>query len=150
MSRQLNNLTTDKRAIGRPLDLDQKVIAITVDYVKNYAKYGDITPSVAGLACRLEKNKATLYRWVKENRSEDFNDAMSRISSAQERSLLNGGLSGELNPTITKLCLVTNHGYSENNQQDTGITINIDRSCGGTVEVSKGDQAITIDHDESS
>ena len=144
MSRQLNNLETEPNAVGRPLDLDQKVIAVTHDYVKNYSKYGDIAPSVAGLAYKLGKCKQTLYRWVKEERSEEFSDALKQISTAQERSLLNGGLSGEFNSAITKLCLATNHGYSENNQKDTGITVNVNRSAAVTVD---GD-TLTVDVDD--
>ena len=145
MSRQLVNLTTEDKPVGRPLELDQALIAVATDYVKNYSKYGDITPSVAGLACRLDKDKTTLYRWVKENRSEDFSNAMRQISSAQERSLLNGGLSGEFNAAITKLCLATNHGYSENNQQDSGVTINVSRD---SVQVSTRGQTIDVEPGE--
>ncbi len=145
MSRQLVNLTTDSNPVGRPLELDQKVVAVANDYVKNYAKYGDVAPSVAGLAFRLSKDKTTLYRWVKENRSEDFNNAMRQISSAQERSLLNGGLSGEFNASITKLCLATNHGYSENNQQDTAVTVNVNRD---SVEITTKGQTLSVEDTE--
>jgi len=146
MSRQLDNLVTDKKPIGRPLELDQQVLAVTIDYAKNYAKYGDRMPTVAGLAYRLGKNKQSLYRWYKDNRNDDFSQAMDQIMSGQERELLNNGLDGTFNPAITKLCLVNNHGYSDKDQsQEAGITVNVGRD---KVQITHKNQTLTVESEE--
>ena len=142
MSRQLHNKVAEARQPGRPLELDQQVLAVTVDYAKNYAKYGDRMPTVAGLAYKLGKNKQSLYRWYKDNRSYEFSQAMDKIMCGQERELLNNGLDGTFNPAITKLCLVNNHGYSDKDQSgQAGITVNVNRSAA----ITHDNQTLTID-----
>jgi len=82
-----------------------------LDYIKNYADYDDVIPSVAGLAVALEVSKKTLYNWSEVPENIKFLHALEKLSTNQENKLLNGGLSGRFNPAITKL-IMYNHGYT--------------------------------------
>jgi len=73
-------------------------------------------PSIEGLALYLDISRSTLYLW-KENHSE-FSDILDKLLSRQAEVLLNKGLSGDYNPTISKLVLAK-HGYRDS-QEITG------------------------------
>lgn len=83
-----------------------------------WKKNGEVVPSIAGLALHLGRGRPTLYRWAAED--ADFAEIMERVKTQQEAALLNGGLSGELNATITKLMLA-NHGYTDKQSIDYGV-----------------------------
>ena len=67
-------------------------------------------PSIAGLALHLGIARSTVYEWKKEHKA--FSDILDDILSQQEKVLLENGLSGTYNPTITKLVL-GKHGYTD-------------------------------------
>lgn len=105
----------NKRAVGRPSLLLEKM-----DQAKQYLHgawqdFGDVVPSIAGLACYLGVTRETIYNYQKEN--TEFFDIVSGILAVQERQLVNGGLSGGYNANITKL-LLSKHGYSEKQEID--------------------------------
>lgn len=68
-------------------------------------------PTVVGLAMHLDVNRDTLYEWAKHH--EEISDILTRIMELQEQRLLDGGLSNRYNPLITKMVLMSNHGYRE-------------------------------------
>lgn len=74
-------------------------------------------PSIEGLARYLEIARSTIYKW-KETYPE-FSDILEDLLSEQSEKLINNGLSGDYNPTITKLIL-TKHGYTD--KQETDVT----------------------------
>ena len=86
-------------------------------YVKNHTDYGDVVPNVAGLCCELGINKTTAYDWASQESKLEFSNTLDRLKQKQERILLNSGLNGETNTTITKLMLC-NHGYSDKVETD--------------------------------
>lgn len=67
-------------------------------------------PTLEGLALRLKVSRETLYAWEKEH--QEFSDILGDIRAAQAERLINGSLSGEYNPLISKL-LLSKHGYIE-------------------------------------
>ena len=83
----------------------------------DYKMAGDVVPTVAGLAIYLGKSRETMYAWAKEH--DIFSDIIRKLLSIQENRLINGGLAGDMNSTITKL-LLSKHGYSD--KQETEIT----------------------------
>lgn len=103
--------------VGCPTKYSKEKLNISIDYVKNYKEHGDIVPSVVGLAVLLEVSKKTLYNWAAVPENKDFLHTLEKLSTNQERGLLNGGLSGDLNPQITKMMLY-NHGYSDKPRED--------------------------------
>ena len=109
---------------GRPSKYSDEILAKVKDYIKNYKKFDDLIPSIAGLSCAIGIAKSTIYEWQKEAGKEIFSDMLEELLSKQERILLSGGLSGDLNSTITKLVLAK-HNYSEK------IDSNIDHTTKG-------------------
>lgn len=102
---------------GRPSIYTPGLLERARDYVLNYADYGDMIPSIAGLACELKISRDTCHSWAKDDDKPEFSDIIRDIAQAQERKLVNGGLSGDLNPQITKLVLAK-HGYSDKQEID--------------------------------
>lgn len=106
---------------GRPTKYSQKMLDDTKDYLENHSLYGDMVPSVVGLACHLKLHTRTLYDWASQPEKHQFSAMFEQVTQIQERLLLSGGLSGQYNPAITKLML-SKHGYSEKTQQEISGT----------------------------
>lgn len=94
----------------RPTKYNNEMQAKADEYLSTYKELGSVIPSVAGLSIFLGVSKATIYNWGKEH--DEFLDTLRVINSTQESELLNQGLVGSFNATITKLALA-NHGYSD-------------------------------------
>ncbi len=73
-------------------------------------------PSIEGLALFLKVSRDTLYEW--EKNYQEFSDILEKVKQSQAERLLNNGLSGDYNSTISKLIL-TKHGYVDK-QEITG------------------------------
>lgn len=73
-------------------------------------------PTKGGLAVHLGVSRETLYAWAKEY--PEFSDIMEQMGAIQEERLINNGLSGDYNSTISKV-LLTKHGYREGIDQTT-------------------------------
>lgn len=98
---------------GQPTKYNNSILEIANDYIDSYNdKYEHAIPSVAGLAVILKVSRTTIYNWSEEPENTEFLYTLSRIATNQEFKLLDGGLLGSFNPTITKLALA-NHGYSD-------------------------------------
>lgn len=104
---------------GRPTKYNEEVLAKTEDYIENFAKHDDLIPSVASLTLVLNVNRSTLYEWGKKHQA--FSDMLERLNRKQEKILLRGGLSGEMNSNITKLVLAK-HDYSDKSENKTDVT----------------------------
>lgn len=79
-------------------------------------------PTVAELADTLGVCRETVYHWAGSGFHPDIADMLGRIQTRQEARLLWGGLSGVLNPVITKLMLAK-HGYAsatDNTNKNSG------------------------------
>lgn len=122
-----------KNKVGRPTRLNADVLKQANEYISFFLMtevereaIGDkrknifeVVPSVAGLAIYLNIARSTLQLWEKSD--NDFSGTLDRLKAVQEVLLVNGGLKGDLNSTITKLML-TNHGYSD--KQDIKMSVN--------------------------
>lgn len=113
-------MSETKRPVGRPSSLKQEHI----DGAKWYLKGGfaelepkQVVPSIAGLACYLGVERNRIREWGTQN--DEFQTTLEAIKSAQEVLLINNGLTGDFNATITKL-MMSNHGYSD--KVDSDIT----------------------------
>ena len=110
---------------GRPTDYDSKFIDKVIEYLQEFENFdddiknykGEIIPTVEGFARYIGvRSKKTLYNWG--DKHEEFLHALEEIKNLQSIMLQNGGLSGALNATISKLMLSANHGISEKTEQD--------------------------------
>ena len=98
--------------MGRPTKYNKKILTDTADYLENHADYEDLVPSVAGLSCAIDIAQSTLRDWATHEDKAEFSGMLGKILSKQERMLLSGGLSSDMNATIVKLML-SKHNYSE-------------------------------------
>lgn len=105
-----------KRAVGRPSKYNEEIQELAEDYLLNYAQDGDLVPTLVGLALHLDVATNTIYNWANENNPE-FLRVFTRLEQMQHRKLVNGGLSGDYNPAITKM-MMTKHGYSDKQEID--------------------------------
>lgn len=102
---------TNAAKIGRPTLLTDELRQAAMDYIENYQEHKHVMPSVVGMAIVLNIAKSTLYAWA-DDEAKEFSDTLEKCNDYQEHVLLNNGLTGAFNPTITKLALA-NHGYSD-------------------------------------
>ena len=103
---------------GRPSKYTDDILVKAQAYVDGgYLQCGDVIPQMAGLAIELKITRETVHDWANDPSKPEFSYIVAQCLRAQERKLLNGSLTGDLNPTIAKLIL-TKHGYSERIQQE--------------------------------
>jgi len=79
--------------------------------VKTYGSRLNVKfPSIEGCALYLDVTRSTMYEWRKTY--TEFSDIIDKLLRVQADKLLNKGLSGEYNSTISKVIL-TKHDYIE-------------------------------------
>lgn len=116
--------------MARPTILNKKLVDLADSYIEVTE---DKIPTAAGLSLFIGISRSTLYEWVKVKDNKlnvRLSDIFDDIQATQENKLINNGLSGDFNSTITKLML-TKHGYSD--KVDTALT----GSGGGAIEVDQ-------------
>ncbi|WP_241606910.1 DNA-packaging protein [Rosenbergiella epipactidis] len=104
-----------KNKVGRPSKLAESIEKAREYLMGGYKTVEDVVPSVAGLACYLGISRSTAQEYAKDN--AEFSGTLEAIKTLQENKLINKGLVGDFNPTITKLMLA-NHGYSDKAEID--------------------------------
>lgn len=97
---------------GRPPEYSEAIVEKAAYYLANYKDEGDVVPQLAGLALSLGISRDTVYAWEKDEDKKAFSYIVGDIRAAQERRLVNGGVSGEFAPKITGMMLAK-HGYAE-------------------------------------
>lgn len=102
---------------GRPSKYNDEILEKSTAYIENYKEYGDMIPSIAGLARFLKVSRETIHAWDREEGKEEFSDIIRDLLAEQDRVLQNGGLSGDFNSTISKL-LMSKHGHIEEKNLD--------------------------------
>lgn len=110
---------TDKQVqpvkTGRPSKYNADTQRAAEQYLSDFREQGDVIPSNAGLCCWLGVARSTVHEWAKIHPA--FSGTLDAISVMQESLALNRSLTGEFNPTISKLILA-NHGYSDKVEQN--------------------------------
>lgn len=116
--------------VGRPTSYSPELVALAQDYLATYKeKHKHPFPSVVGLCQVLNRSKSIIYKWASDDHPE-FLDIIAQCNEKQELDLAIGGISGDFNPTITKL-LMTKHGYSDKVEQE------LSGKDGGPIQVSR-------------
>jgi len=118
---------SEKHAGGRPSKYTEELVHKAKQYIVSYETYGDVIPSIAGLASVLDVSRTLLYDWEKEY--PEFLYILEAIKREQQKVLLNKGLTGDFNSQITKLVL-GKHGYHD--KQDVGLTGGVNIVLNGT------------------
>lgn len=100
--------------MGRPSLYTPETLEIARRYLTEWnTTWGHNLPNIAGLAVVLGVSRETVHAWGRDETKQDFSDILSNLRTLQEHSLVNGGVSGEYNPTITKMILNAKHGYHD-------------------------------------
>ena len=128
--------------MGRPTKYSQEIVDKAQHYLDNYEEYDDIIPSIAGLSLVLGLCRETLRLWSKDEDKKEFLVILDRINQKQECVLLDHGLDGTFNSTITKLVL-GKHGYHDRPQQE-GTQIQVIVKRGGVV-LKSGNDTLAIE-----
>ena len=102
---------------GRPTEYTAEILAKARAYLDLGYAEDERIPSVAGLSRFLEIARSTIYDWASQEDKKEFSDILEQILAKQEYTLLNKGITGEFNSTITKLVLAK-QGYKESSEQD--------------------------------
>jgi hypothetical protein len=87
-------------------------------------------PTIKGLSSFLDVNEDSIYQWDKEGKDKDyegqykeskvkFSETLEKVRKEQHDRLIKMSLSGDYNPTITKLLLMSNFGYKERSDMTT-------------------------------
>ena len=102
--------------MARPTKWNKEIEEKAIAYINDYAMYGDMIPSIEGMAIHLGVHRDTLYDWAKQ-KDKGFSDILKLTIQNQERTLINNGLNNTFNSAITKLVL-GKHGYHDKMEQD--------------------------------
>jgi hypothetical protein len=107
---------------GRPTEYDAVKIAKATSKYIAACKSQFYLPTVEGLAVHLCVARQTLYDWANSKSDRyhpEFSDILEALLAAQGSQLIQNGLKGEYNSTITKLML-TKHGYTDKQDITSG------------------------------
>lgn len=96
---------------GRLTDYGPAIIEKATKYLNKLPK-GEVIHSIEGLSVYLKIARSTIYEWIKHEDKVAFSDIVAEILSKQGQTLINRGLTGRFNASITKVIL-TKHGYRE-------------------------------------
>jgi len=115
--------TTNKNSVKVMSKYTPELLVAAQLYADCYETiYGEVVPSFAGLAVVLKVRKATLNTWKNDKTKREILEIFDQIENKQEVLLLNKGLIGKFNSSISKLIL-GKHGYHD--KQDNKFTGNI-------------------------
>jgi len=99
---------------GRPTDYSQEVVDQALQYLEHYESppYNNKVPSIVGLCRAIKRARSTVYLWAKDEDKQEFSDIVRQVAEYQEEKLIDKGLDGTFNASITKLML-GKHGYKD-------------------------------------
>ena len=103
-------------SMARPTKWNKDIEEKAQAYIDDYKLYGDMIPSIEGMAEHLGLARETLYDWAKQ-KDKGFSDILGRCMQVQAKTLVNNGLNNTFNSAITKLVL-GKHGYHDSMKQD--------------------------------
>lgn len=96
---------------GRPTSYSQAILELAIEYRDNLPK-DEVIHSIEGLADYIGISRTTIYDWKSQEDKKEFSYIVEEILQKQGKSLLNNGLNGKFNQSITKVIL-TKHNYRE-------------------------------------
>jgi uncharacterized Zn finger protein len=130
----------DKHAGGAPSKYDPKFIDEVDKYLAESTKDNMRMPKVESFAIWLDVSKKTLYNWGEEH--PEFLHALEKIMLYQGERLIDDGIYGgkEVNASIIKLMLQSNHGYKERSDVTSG-----DEKMEGLIVIkANGDKSLDL------
>ena len=116
---------------GHPTTCTQEIADKAREYIENYATYGDMIPSVVGMAIEIKVSRSTLYKWAEDNQF-GFSHILEECNTSQHRILVNGGLGNTMNSNITKLVLGKHGFHDKQDIEHGGINLSITKEDANT------------------
>lgn len=113
----MSNLTKNGKKIGRPTKYCPEILAKAEEYLDTWQENGDAIPQLASLALHIGITPETVKQWKKEEDKEAFSLICARVMAAQQKELINMGLTRKYDNSLTKLLLMK-HGYSDRQEVD--------------------------------
>lgn len=95
--------------MARPTDYSQEVLDKAREYLENLPS-DEAVHSIEGLADYIDISRSNIYLWESQEDKKQFSDIVENIREKQAKTLVNKGLKGDFNSSITKVML-TKHGY---------------------------------------
>lgn len=114
---EITKTEENKNNAGRPSDYTPEIILRAWDYLKRYDELGEVIPTIEGLSIHLGVSRKTLYNWSEDVEKKEFLHIFELVMANQGKTLINKGLMGTFNSTISKLML-SKHGYVEKFEND--------------------------------
>lgn len=116
--------------MARPTKLSQRLVKKARKYVAGeWTNDGRVIPTHAGLARFIGVSLRSVERWTLQGKDEnaaknesDLARVISDLNDLQQEVLINRGLSGGFNATVTKL-LLARHGYVEKKEMSVGLSV---------------------------
>lgn len=102
--------------MARPTDYNEEILAKAKEYIEIGSKDAAV-PSIEGLAGYIDISRSNIYLWASQKDKREFSDIVEMIRELQAKTLIDKGLKGEFNSSITKVML-SKHGYSEKTEID--------------------------------
>lgn len=96
---------------GRPTTYSQEILDKALEYFEVLPE-DEKLHSIEGLSDYLDIARSTIYDWTSQEDKKEFSDIVDKILNKQGKTLINKGIVGEFNQSITKV-LLSKHGYRE-------------------------------------
>lgn len=101
---------------GRPTDYSEALLKKAREYLSNRPE-DEVVPSIEGLADYIGVTRTTIYDWESQEEKAEFSYIVEQVRHKQAKELINKGLEGKFNPTMSKVIL-TKHGYTDKSELD--------------------------------
>lgn len=103
--------------MARPIEYTEELIEKTRQYLLICEdEENKQLPTIEALSLYLDVSRTAIYDWC--TKYPEFSYIIDRLKANQANELIQRGLAGTYNPTITKVIL-TKHGYREGIDQTT-------------------------------
>lgn len=120
--------------MARPTDYTPQILDKAQEYLLNLPKDEKIH-SIEGLADFIDISRSNIYLWASQEDKREFSDILEKVREKQGKVLINKGITGEFNSSITKVML-TKHGYVD--KQQTDLTSNGEKITGVNYIIPNG------------
>ena len=80
-------------------------------------------PTIQGLSLHLDICIEVINKWDKDPSKPEFSNSLEKVRQVQHDKLIFGAISGDYNPTIAKLLLMSNHGHKEKSETESNVKI---------------------------
>lgn len=102
--------------MARPTIYNEEILEKAREYLNDKLPKGEYLHSIEGLSDCINIARSTIYDWASQEEKQEFSDIVEQILNKQGKTLINEGLVGNFNQSITKVML-TKHGYREGIEQ---------------------------------